>query len=242
MASKTASKSVSKSGSSNSNATKNVAAGGQVYDRTTGTWEGATKGSFGDGIDRGAGLVTKVHRDAEGITGVEQLNRREYSKRITTGPGSDGAVVGGAAVRRTTGPGTGFVGLASSMGPSSAAVVTGPLKPVLDDEVTSLMIGGDWYKSNPWFSDVGKAWSDRLGEPGEWLGALVTIPADLIYTGGFWTGEAAKAAPSWNGATPSQFNEAQPVYHDGWVSYDEGGTWEKAPSNSPANEARNWSF
>lgn len=236
---KTKTASVSKSESKKSNATKNIAAGGQVYDRTTGTWLGETKGSIGDGKNHHQGGTTKVWTDANGVVGVQQLTTPVLQKAGSagTGPGRSGL-----GTSRTVGTGAPTVGRPVGRGPGNSGVTTGPLTPVLDDEVTSIMIGGDWYKSNPWFSDVGKAWSDRLGEPGEWLGALVTIPADLAWTsikGAEW---AASESPNWNGAIPSPFVEAQPRYHDGWVTYDEGDSWEKAPTNSPAGEARNWSF
>lgn len=36
-------------------------------------------------------------------------------------------------------------------------------------------------KANPWFSDVGTFWEQRYGEPGEWIGGIVNIGADVIY-------------------------------------------------------------
>lgn len=192
MASKAASKSSSKSsssssksGTSNSNSSKNIAAGGQVYDRTTGTWEGATQGSFGDGKDRGAGLETKIWRDADGIVGVQVLSDASKPQSTTSGPGNAGAANGPV---QTTGPGAigaAVGGKLGTAGPGNvsgglAALPQGKLKEVMKPDVTSLKLGGNWWHANPWWSDADE-WEGRYAEPGEWLGGVAVLLADTAY-------------------------------------------------------------
>lgn len=225
-----------------------IAAGGQVYDRTTGTWQGETKGSFGDGINHGysdSGYDTKVWRDAEGITGVQLIHPQGNSDRAGSGAASsqvasnatsdNGGTGVGVGTVKTSGPGSAGKGAGSSM-----VVMGGPLKNSMKDKNTSLMVGG-YVEANPMFSDADEytaRWGE--GEVAETIYFLVNASADAWHNGKRFVNYVQSEAPTWNGATPSRINEPTPIYSDGWVSYDESQTWEKAPKGSLADQY--WSF
>lgn len=162
--SKSSNKASSSSNKSSGASDRNIAAGGQVYDRTTGTWEGATQGSFGDGKDRGAGLNTKVWRDANGITGVEVIGPRSDTRASGNGGGGSGSARAGQS--GGAGPGspgvvTGSKGAAGGGAGASMVTIGGPvsgisapLKSKLKPENTSFMSGGRPFVPHPGFSDA----------------------------------------------------------------------------------------
>lgn len=108
------------------------------------------------------------------------------------------AVVGGDTVVRTTGSGaTGAStkGGSGGSGPGSAGAAAGsggrgagsklalsapPLTMAAKDSGTEIFTGGDWWKSNPWWSDT-EEWEARYGEPGDWLGGVVVAGADTFF-------------------------------------------------------------
>lgn len=177
---KTASKSVSKSASNNSSSGKNVAGGGQVYDRTTGTWEGSTKGSVGDGKNHHQGGETKVWRDANGIVGVERVGNQVLQKAQTGGSGSLRVSTPGKPAAGAGGRGAGSHMVSTGgggSGPGSAVVTSGghfgnKLKTKLQDDNTSLLVGGIYIEAPPGFSNADQ-WEELMGEPGDWIGGIV---------------------------------------------------------------------
>lgn len=223
MAAKTATGSVSKSASSNSNSSKNIAAGGQVYDRTTGTWEGRTKGSLGDGKNHHQGGETKVWRDANGIVGVERVGNQVLQKAQTAGSGSERVTTPGASPKGAGGTGAGShmvtIGgpAAGGAGPGSLGVSGGgKLKPYMNPEVTEVMVGGDWWKSNPWFSDA-QEWTTRYGEGevAETIFFLITSGADIAHNIGSRVGPAIGGAAGrlHNGLDNSWVSPDTPVFN-----------------------------
>lgn len=222
-----------------------TSSGGHVYDRTTGTWEGATQGSFGDGKDHGIQGPGKVWHDANGISGVQLINPQGSSDRAGSGPAS--AQVAGKATGGDYGTGVG-VGTVKTGAPNSAGkgagssmvVMGGPLKNSMKDKNTSVMMGG-YVEANPFFSDADE-YTARYGEGeiAETLFLVMNAGADLWHNAQRLGRHVQSEAPTWNGATPSRINEPTPIYSDGWVSYDESQTWEKAPKGSLADQY--WSF
>jgi len=96
---------------------------------------------------------------------------------------------GGTGVSQTAGPGNPRAGTAGASqgsgvgsGAGAGAVVTPPppLKVVINDEGTGLLLGGNWWKSNPYWSDANE-WENRYAEPGEWVGGLALMAADGWY-------------------------------------------------------------
>ncbi|QMV02144.1 hypothetical protein GHV40_11930 [Devosia sp. D6-9] len=92
---------------------------------------------------------------------------------------------GGAGASQTAGPGNARVGTSGASsgvgsGAGAGAVVTGPLTVKVNDEATGLLLGGGWWKSNPFWSDANE-WENRYAEPGEWVGGIVTMGADVLY-------------------------------------------------------------
>lgn len=133
-----------------------IAAGGQVYDRATGTWVGETQGSVGDGVDRSveAGRV-KIWHGTDGPVGVQFVTPTPggvANPHVATGKGGGG-----------TGPGSAAVGGGGGTGPGSAAVVAGLLEPKLNPSHTQLMIGGGLLTHDPGWSDVGEM-EERYGD------------------------------------------------------------------------------
>lgn len=144
----------------------------------------------------------------------------------TTGPGAPSAnTVGGVG-----GAGAGSAGVASSSraggkGAGSRLVIGGPLTPTMNANVTEMMVGGDWWKSNPWFSDA-EEYTKRYGESeiAEMAFFLTNVGADTVFnTARGWNalGEWAKSQNRGGAADAG----GQPVYDNGWVSYDEGASW-----------------
>lgn len=170
-----------------------VSGGGQTYDRTTGTWAGENQGNVGDGdyraVDERAGIVW---HDANGPLGVQLWNpgtvggeaqgpAAQMVSNGGTGPGSAGV---GATSAGPGAPGTGGTG---GRGAGSSLVVqgprgTGPLKQKPNMSVTQVYAGGDWWQSNPWFSDA-EEWTTRYGEGelAETFFFLTTSVADLTW-------------------------------------------------------------
>lgn len=116
---------------------KNISPGGQVYDRTTGTWVGQNQGSVGDGSNWGApnGAATRVIHDANGPVGYQVAQRGDLvtdqgnlivnRPAQTTGPGVLGARQG------TPGTGVGVAGAGTGdprgvTGPGAGTVVARP--------------------------------------------------------------------------------------------------------------------
>lgn len=113
----------------------------------------------------------------------------------TAGPGNAAASAG--AEKPTAGPGaTGTVTIGpitvtpGNIGTGKPMVELGPapLK-----EKTKLTATGGFagfkFEANPWFSHVENWGEPRYGEPGEWLGGILNIGADLAWN----TGRAADA-------------------------------------------------
>lgn len=55
-----------------------------------------------------------------------------------------------------------------------------PLTPGKKDKATGGYAGFE-VMPNPWFSNVEDFWETRYGEPGEWLGGILNIGADVVY-------------------------------------------------------------
>src|SRR5690606_33776000 len=134
-------------------------AGGQGYDRTTGTWVGENQGSVGDGVDRSAeaGRV-KIWHGTDGPVGVQVAKTTAPTPggvarpQVTTGKGGGGA-----------GPGSPAAGGNGGTGPGSAAVVAEPLKPKLKPTHAQIMVGGGLVPHDAGWSDASEA-EDRWGE------------------------------------------------------------------------------
>lgn len=132
-------------------------------------------------------------------------------KTATRGGGSGP----GAAAVVTAGP------KSAGSGPGAAVVVTGPLKPKLKRNFTQLLLGTSGWSHDPGWSDT-EEWEARYGEPGDWLGGVTLGVVDTIHNADRTLREMVGPGP----AIPSQFVEAQPRFHEGWMTYDEGMTWE----------------
>lgn len=103
-----------------------ISQGGQVYDRTTGTWAGENTGNIGD--DRSApGREGRAIHDANGLVGIQLAPpvNRPGAGRVQTGPGGGGSGPGSAAVASR--PGQSPAG--SGPGSPVVGVVGGPYKP-----------------------------------------------------------------------------------------------------------------
>lgn len=116
---------------------KNISPGGQIYDRTTGTWVGINRGSVGDGSNWGApnGAATRVIHDANGPVGYQVAQRgdlvTDHGELVqnrpapVAGPGVPDVRQGTAG----TGPGVAAAGTGDvrpSSGPAAATVVARP--------------------------------------------------------------------------------------------------------------------
>ena len=151
---------------------RNVAAGGQVYDRNTGTWVGETRGSVGDGIDHGrSGDLSRVIHDANGPVGVQFA-----SPALPSGPAagvtSNGVKQAGNAS---------VAGAISGPGAPAVATVTGGKQPTASNRgafldqmpvalgfdqpslVMPLVAGGRRLAHDQGWSNIAD-WEERTGE------------------------------------------------------------------------------
>jgi len=171
------------------------------FDRVTGSTEyerQSWRDSYNGG--RAAGDLTgntnariAAERDAFGTTWSGSSSQpsalelaQNYDFYFNNGIGNGGLPAGYAGSSQTAGPGNARVGTSGASsggvgsGAGAGAVVTGPLKVKINDEATGLLLGGDWWKSNPFWSDANE-WENRYAEPGEWVGGIVTMGADGLY-------------------------------------------------------------
>lgn len=141
--------------------------------------------------------------------------------QVGSGAGAGTAATGGA---HTSGAGAEAVvndPQAKTKGAGSRLTITAgaPLKVKTKPENTGIHVGGLDWQPNPWWSDT-EEWEARYGEPGDWAGGLVVFGADVVWN-------AARLADAVITPTnPSPKREAQPMHNNGWVSYDEGASWE----------------
>lgn len=105
------------------------------------------------------------------------------------GPGASGQSTG-ASASVGGGVGSAVVGSAPQVAKAAAkgsltipGVGKAPLTQGVKDTATGGYAGVEWLP-NPWFSDVEEFWEPRMGEPGEWLGGIVNIGADIPYNTG----------------------------------------------------------
>lgn len=111
---------------------------------------------------------------------------RPVANAPITGPG-----VGGIAPSPTPGPGGGGMvtpkprGGSLQLGGGPGNPGAGPLRPNLEPEVTQVMIGGDWWEPNPWFSDADQ-FTQRYGEGelAETAFFVTTLGADIVWNSG----------------------------------------------------------
>lgn len=192
-----------------------ISAGGQVYDRTSGSWVGANQGSVGDGVDRSASSdEVKVWRDANGIVGLEQLGG--------SSPAGSGPAARRVGASASTGPGN--AGVSSGKG-AGAGPGAGPLKQKVRPTVTQLMIGGDWWKSNPWFSDADE-WTSRYGEGelAETLFFVTNVVADMA-----WNVPDLPRLADYLIADPGQYPTKPAAEQPGWDAISAPAFQMKAP-------------
>lgn len=129
--------------------------------------------------DPGPGVEVR-HQSASTGPGVTYAST---GAGVIAGPGAPGVPTGA-----TTGPGApaastkgGGGSLSFSFGPGMNPFAgPAPLKPKIKDTATGGFTGFE-VKGNPWFSDVENFGEPRYGEPGEWLGGILNIGADVFY-------------------------------------------------------------
>ncbi|MHA6692271.1 hypothetical protein [Devosia sp. A449] len=201
-----------------------------TYNPDSADWDYTPAGT-GSNSDSGGREVAFYTDNAKPVYTNSAPVNQVSAGQVQTGPGGGGSGPGAGGV--ATGAGGG------GNGPGSAAVVAGPLKPKLQNTTTKLMVGTDQWEANPYWSNADQ-WEERYGEPGDWIGGVVVGVADVVHNVRRGAGWLAQEAPRWNGAIPSSIVGPDPVYHNGWVSYDERASWERAPAGSPADQY--WSF
>lgn len=199
-------------------------------------WERETYGATVSGSSREYSAAELWQIRASGDTGAiardksERRASQQGRSPASAGPGNPTVVSHkGPHPVPTTGPGVPAVAVGKPvpvLGAGAAAVATGPLKIKVKQTATGIVTGKWPWSVSPGWSNTDQ-WEERYGEPGDWLGGLVTMGADLGYNLKL-AYDAAR--PGWASATPADKQEEQPRYYDGWVTYDEGSTWEKAGS------------
>ncbi|MFC3705918.1 hypothetical protein ACFOOL_14265 [Devosia honganensis] len=168
------------------------------YDRVTGTTEyqrQSWRDNYNDGRAAGdwtGSVNARLDREREAFQGAtwsgssSQPSALELARSMGSGSGTSGASTGSGgggsgpgSPRVTTGRGGGGRGSGSNLVLSTP----GPLEIGVKDEGTGLLVGGDWWQSNPWWSDASE-WEERYGEPGDWIGGVVVASADLMFNAG----------------------------------------------------------
>lgn len=187
------------------------------FERVTGTSE-SERQSWRDNYNggRAAGDVTgNINRRIESERQASGGYTREYtsgSERVaaewrevnaplpvapaarTAGPGSPAASTvqspGGRRTPRAQAAGAGAPA-APTVGPGVQVVSGGAwghsLAASLKDTNTQLAMGPIPHQPNPGWSDT-EEWEARYGEPGDWLGGIVTMGVDLGYNAARWIG------------------------------------------------------
>lgn len=166
--------------------------------------------------------------DSDKQGGASASVQRVVASVPTAGPGAP-AVATSRSVP-TRGPGA----FAFGVGPVSHVAVSDlpPLDMGYKDSGTELMLGGDWWKGNPWWSD-GEEFEARYAEPGEWLGGLLVIGADLLFN----VGRAVDAVTGSRITDPSrdvQFNVEELASRPGALPQLQG--WLEETGNAFARE------
>lgn len=143
-----------------------------------------------------AGVIGKTpqsgHGPSAGGTVTQTTKPGAQGKSPTTvGPG---VVQTGKPKGGTSGPGTLVVTTAKpkgdknphgskphiGAGPGNPFAGPAPLTPGKKDKATGGYAGFEIHP-NPWFSNVEDFWESRYGEPGEWIGGIINVGADLVY-------------------------------------------------------------
>lgn len=147
------------------------------FDRVTGSneyerqsWRDSYNGGVaaGDWTGNTNARITEERESFQGTTwsgSSTQPSALELAQSMV-GSGPAVGVVGGGSGATGDGPGNGTVGhsAAPTGGAGRQVVMTGgPLRAVFKDEITQIMLGGDWYKPNPYFSDANEV-ENRLGD------------------------------------------------------------------------------
>lgn len=196
--------------------------GGRTYNPDSAGWDYTPTRTDSEGNEQSPSFFTDTGKpvytnqapvltNGAGATGVAP----SAGKPVSTGPGAAGAETGKAA-----GPG----------------VVEGDLKPVMKPTITQLKLGGDWWVSNPRWSDADE-WEGRYAEVGELLGGAAVLGADIGYNAR--RGVQYLMDNVLPMGIPSAVREPQPEYSpDGWVSYDEGTSWEPQGNSSTWKPAK----
>lgn len=176
----------------------NISPGGQIYDRTTGTWVGENVGTVGDGrgderVATGRGSL--VWHNADGPVGIQLAPVQQVAaSSVATGPGGGGSGPGSAAVVTAPhggGSGPGSPGVLQWQEAERIAGVPAslvhqfglpPMEQALNPNVTQVSVGGTWWHSNPWFSDA-EEYATRYGEGelAETAFFLTNVGADFAY-------------------------------------------------------------
>lgn len=226
-----------------------VSSGGHVYDRTTGTWQGETQGSVGDGIDRSvsdrAGLVW---HDANGPTGVQFDNPGIPTATVNHGGGGSGAgsavvtndvTTSSSPVQGAGGSGAGSTGVttggkaAGGTGAGSSMVTLGPkLKPTH----TQIVVGGRPLVHNSGWSDAGEA-EERFGE-GELLSPTWFYQWGVSLADTASTGAAAYLASPFAGLPKEQREENARVLGDFFYNPTPALVNGKLPEQEPVDWGR----
>lgn len=147
----------------------------------------------GGGIGPAAGAVATPQASAvkgPGAAGKAPAPVAQVTKGpavVVTGKPSGGTAGPGAAVvttakpkaQPTTGKPPGKP-MNIGVGPGNPFVGPAPLTPGKKDKATGGYAGFEIHP-NPYFSNVEDFWETRYGEPGEWIGGILNVGADLIY-------------------------------------------------------------
>lgn len=143
-----------------------ISSGGHVYDRTSGTWEGSTQGSVGDGVDRSvASRAGTVWHNANGVVGV-QLNNPGTPTRTSSGSGSGSANNGVPGKGSAGGTGPGAAGVVAAT-PGNRGAFRSQLTVSLpyDDpsKIIPLAVGGRMLAHDAGWSSIAD-WEERTGD------------------------------------------------------------------------------
>lgn len=154
---------------------------------TAGSYYGNGHATFGGGASPGWTSGEPHYSQSSNDNGVRipYTGSGAGSGSVATGPDGGGSGPGSDGVRNGSagaGPGSALVTRANRGARLGEITLGEPLSPELKPTVTQVKVGGDWWHSNPWFSDADE-WTARYGEGeiAETLFLLTNVTADTFH-------------------------------------------------------------
>lgn len=186
--------------------------GNRQYNPDTAQWDYAPVRENADGSQQHPAFFTDA--------GKAVFTNPAPAALAAGGTGNGGAGPGSTGAGGPGGSGPGSTGVVARPKQGSQLTLGEPLKPNLKPTVTQVKVGGDWWQSNPWFSDADE-WTARYGEGeiAETFFFLTNVTADTFHNtwrlgnhlGTEYAGPGVYQTQSWFEDAPRRVSGPMPV-------------------------------